>query len=467
MTSKLETLDPKHDAVQGANDAGRMTAALDAWFERAGRDERVATLAIERIFYLPGQDFSAVYRVVLARGREREEALLFGSIRYEGDAAHWLAKAERKAAKGKYVVPRLGAAVYHLPELDLVLWTFPNDPKLKVLGAALDPAAVRTTLAGFGGPDGGGAHWVLGAVEQTLVRYIPRKRCVFRCAIEWRQERAADGSPRGFPATMLQHVYAKVYDDGAAGEAAFAVLQAMSAAAQADTRWLRVPAALHYDVERQTLWQAAVPGHHLAASAAEVSPALAAVVGRGLAMLQQAQLPLDARMSLDLELEKMHQQAHLMVRVHPEFGPAVHALQTQLDAALPALPRLPLVPAHGTFKLNHLLFDGRHASLVDFDSMVLADPLYDVANFIADLHYLEAQGGLPAGRALPLGRAFYEAWNAAVPWGKRDAVLDWYVASLLVRKQAMKCVKHLHANARAKMDTVLREAAYRLEKRGR
>jgi hypothetical protein len=98
--------------------------------------------------------------------------------------------------------------------------------------------------------------------------------------------------------------------------------------------------------------------------------------------------------------------------------------------------------------------------------MVLADPLYDVANFTADLHYLEAQGGLPAGRALLLGRAFYDAWTAMVPWGKRNAVLNWYVASLLVRKQAMKCVKHLHANARAKMDAVLREAAIRLEKRG-
>jgi hypothetical protein len=335
-----------------------------------------------------------------------------------------------------------------------------------VLGAALDPAAVRAALGGLAGPGGNGSHWQLGAIESTLVRYIPRKRCVFRCAIEWRQERAADGSPRAQPATKLQHVYAKVYDDVDIGAQAFAILKAMSAAAQADERWLRIPAALHYDAPLQTVWQAAVPGHHLAATAAEVTPAIAALVGRGLALLQLAHLPVRARHGLEDELEKMHQQARLMVRVHPDLGPAVRGLEAKLAAALPHLARLPLVPSHGTFKLNHLLFDGRHASLVDFDSMVLADPLYDVANFIADLHYLAAQGALPAGRAQSLGQAFYEAWNAMVPWGKRDAVLDWYVASLLVRKQAMKCVKHLHPNARAKMDAVLREAAIRLEKRG-
>ena len=453
-------IDPKSRAVLAANDPRQMTAALDAWFERAGKPERVVSLAIDRIFYLPGLDFSAAYRVVLGSEGEREEAILFGSIRYEDDAAQCIANAERQAATGKFVVPRLGAPAYHVPELDLVLWTFPNDPKLEVLGPALDPEAVRATLAGLPVPGGNGSRWQLGAIETTLVRYIPRKRCVVRCAIEWRREPAA-GSPRA----IQQQVYAKVYDDVNFGARVFAVQRALSAAAQADKRWLRIPEPLLHDAPLQTLWEMAIPGQHLAASAAEVTPATTAMVGRGLALLHVAHLPVRERLTLEDELEKTRQQARLMVQVHPDLEPAVRSLEAKLEAVLPQLPRLPLVPSHGTFELNHLLYDGRQASLVDFDHMVLADPLYDVANFIADLHYLAAQGGLPADRAVLLGDAFYEAWNAMVPWGKRDAVLDWYVASLLVRKQAMKCVKHLHANARAKMDAVLREAAIRLEKR--
>ena len=63
------------------------------------------------------------------------------------------------------------------------------------------------------------------------------------------------------------------------------------------------------------------------------------------------------------------------------------------------------------------------------------------------------------GRAAPTRTRVLRGVDARmVPWGRRDAVLDWYVASLLVRKQALKCVKHLHPDARAKIDAVLREA---------
>jgi hypothetical protein len=261
---------------------------------------------------------------------------------------------------------------------------------------------------------------------------------------------------------MLQHVYGKVYDDPSAAEQAHTVMQAMWRAAQADSRWLRVPQPLHLDRDLLLLLQSAVPGAHLTLSASDVSVELVADIGRGLALLQQAQLPLHSVQSLDDELQKVTQHAQLIARVHPDLAPALGDITRRLAQALPALPRLPLMPSHGTFKLNHLLHDGERISLVDFDSMVRADPLYDVANFVSDLHYLEASGALPAGRAAKLGRAFHESYAAHVPWGRRDDVLDWHVASLLVRKQAMKCVKHLHPEALGKMQLVLREAQARL-----
>jgi hypothetical protein len=121
-----------------------------------------------------------------------------------------------------------------------------------------------------------------------------------------------------------------------------------------------------------------------------------AEIARGLALLQQARLPVRPALPLELEFEKMQQQARLVAMLHPSAAEALSAIETRLAEGLPRLPRLPLVPCHGTFKLNHLLDDGTHTSLVDFDSFVLADPIYDVANFVADLHYLEAQGALPA-----------------------------------------------------------------------
>jgi hypothetical protein len=408
--SVLYAADRREAAVRAANDPERMRTLLDAWFTAAGRPERVAALAVQRILWLPGSDFTAVYGIELQRGSEREAQLLFGDLCYDADAAALVAKAARKAERGKFVAPKLGAPAYHLPELGMALWTFPNDPKLKTLPRTLQAPVVRAALARLGGPHAGAnGDWEVGAFDQKLVRYIPRKRCVFRFDIEWKRSR---DNGDGAPLSKLQHVYGKVYDDPDAAADAQRILEAMWRAAQADARWLRVPRPLPPDLEQHTVYQTAVGGEHLTRRAATVSPAQVAAIGRGLALLQTA--------------------------------------------------RLPLVPCHGTFKLNHLLDDGTHTSLVDFDSFVLADPIYDVANFVADLHYLEAQGALPAGRAAKLARAFYDAWSATVPWGRRDGVLDWYVASLLVRKQALKPVKHLHADAPAKIDQVLAEAALRL-----
>jgi hypothetical protein len=80
------------------------------------------------------------------------------------------------------------------------------------------------------------------------VRYIPRKRCVFRYGVEWK--RAADAATNGAPTAMLQHIWAKVYDDAEAAEAAHQIVAALWRAALADSRWLRVPRPLVPDLER-------------------------------------------------------------------------------------------------------------------------------------------------------------------------------------------------------------------------
>jgi hypothetical protein len=280
------------------------------------------------------------------------------------------------------------------------------------------------------------------------VRYIPGKRCVFR------YESATSGAHRA--------VYAKVYEDPLPAGEAHALLVALWHAAAADAALLRVPEPLHFDPEGWTTYQGALPGTSFVAAARSVTPAQVAAIGRGLARLHVQRLPVRETWRLGDELARAVARADEIAAVHPPFAVAIAAVVGALAARLPHLPRLPLVPSHGTFKLAHLVQDGDRIGLVDFDSFVQADPLYDVANFTADLHYLEAAGVLPPGRAVRLGDVVHEAWSASVPWGRRDAVLDWYVASLLVRKQAMKCVKHLHPDARVKIRRLLAAASERL-----
>ena len=454
---------PQLAAVRAVLDPARIAAALDAWFAAQGRRERAVDVSVQRLFYVPGADCSLVYSLTLEADGRRDTQILSAILGLPDSAAVY-AKAERKAAKDKFITPALGAAAYHLPDLDLVLWTFPNDPKLKTL-----PEQWRQlpgeTLA-LRAATGASAGLEMGPATRSLVRYIPRKRCVLRYEMEWRPLRDANGAPGTLPTAELQTVYAKTYDDVVPAREADAILEGLWRAAQADSRFLRIPEPLPLDAEGWTTYQRGVPGAPLSQSAAQVTPALAAAIGRGLAAMHLVRIPVRPKHDLDDEAAKLRAHAALVAHVHPEAKAELDWITQRLDASLPRLPRLPLVTSHGTFKLAHLLHDGHQSALVDFDSFVHADPLYDVANFTADLHYLEAMGVLPPGRARRLATAFYESWSAHVPWGRRDSVLNWYVASLLVRKQALKCVKHLHTDAAVKISRVLETARARIEGEG-
>jgi len=440
-------------AVRAALDPARVVAAWNAWFERAGRAERADSVAVQRLFYLPGGVCHVVYQAVLRRGPEIESQVLSASLEDAADAAEYLGKTERKVANGKFVTPALGAAAYYLPELGLMLWTFPNDPKLKTLPAQYAAAAPEALAALEWGTGGAGAKPL--SATRTVVRYIPRKRCVLRYDIAWDPASVDAGAP--------PVVYAKVYEDATAGRAAYEVQAALWRASQTDHRMLRIPSALGFDTKSWTAFQGGAPGIPLVQDAAHVTPWQVNVIGRGLAGLHAVRSPLHAVQSLDDELAKLQASAALVAVAHPTVRAEVESIVARCTAALPGLPRLPLVPSHGTFKMAHLLHDGQRMTLVDYDSFVQADPVYDVANFSSDLHYLEASGALPAGRAARLGAALHESWCANVPWGRRDAVLHWMTASLLVRKQALKCVKHLHGDAEAKVRRVLADARARLE----
>jgi hypothetical protein len=424
-----------------------------------GRGLRFEELAVDYSFYVPDHNFRIVYRGRIANGSSRASQLLFGRIPVGDDHAERFGKVQRKLQKGRYVQPELGDAAYHLPEIGMVLWTFPNDPRLKTLPRLLRAETLRAVFRAF--PHR--RNWELGAHGYDMARYIPSKRCVLRFHIEWRGPRPQgplDATPT--PASELETVYGKVYESPESVQQAWATLNDLWLASRKRPGFLRIPQPLHVDVDLQTVWMARVPGSSLTLSASQVRPETCAAIGAGLGQLQQSPIRVPGRHPLETELRSLDENVAAVAAVHPDQDQALQEIVGRLRAHLPSLPRLPLVPSHGTFKLNHILGDEEGTlSLLDFDSMTAADPLFDVANFTSDLFYLEAQGMLTTGRAVALSGALQQAYFATVPWGRRQQVLDWLVASLLLRKQAYKTVKHLHGDAEGKIGSVMQEALSR------
>jgi Ser/Thr protein kinase RdoA (MazF antagonist) len=282
--------------------------------------------------------------------------------------------------------------------------------------------------------------------------------------VEWRRPRGPDGAPLGLPASQYERIVVKVYDTRQAANRGWAVLEGVWLTQQGTRHAFRVPRPLHFERELLSVWSTHVPGLRLAAHPEAWNTRTAGRIGRGLAALHQARMHLPESLHLDDEAALLRHHAGLIARAYPEVAGRLDALLDLVTRCLPGLSRLPLVASHGSFNVNHLLADGERIAVVDFDRMVNADPVFDLANLAAELEYFAVQGLLSAARASELEVACRDAYLAHVPWPARHAVLDWCVACLLVRKQAYKCVKLLHTDASQKALALIDAATRRLRR---
>jgi hypothetical protein len=203
--SVLGTLkDPRLEAVLTSHAPERMRGLLDAWFARAGRAERVVSLAVQRVFYMPGIDFNAVYALELERGSERESQLLFGDLCYDADAPALVAKAERKTAKGEVRGAAPGFAGVSLCRRSAWRCGRSRRSRLRSFGPRCNRRRWCATPGPAGGPGpNGGNGWVLRDPIRRWCATFRAALCVFRYGVEWKLPPSRRGRR---PTSILQHL---------------------------------------------------------------------------------------------------------------------------------------------------------------------------------------------------------------------------------------------------------------------
>ena len=126
----------------------------------------------------------------------------------------------------------------------------------------------------------------------------------------------------------------------------------------------------------QVTVQAAMDGAR--ASSLELAPE----AGDVLRSLQRVQLRTVGAVVPAAQLDAAKRKAALIGTVVPALAPRVGALVRRLERSAPSSPRQ-LVPAHGDFHPGQLLRAGGALHVLDLDSICLADPALDVAEYAA------------------------------------------------------------------------------------
>jgi len=254
----------------------------------------------------------------------------------------------------------LGARVAAAPDLGLLLPLDGADRRLPSLRARLAP----------------GCPW-------RLVRHRLERRAVL----------TRDDEP----------VYAKIFRSASRAEAAAKKLGIARAAG------VETPVVTGVEPGTATVLTAAVPGRTLLDRLQEPgSPDLAASAGEAIARLagSDVRTAIEDRHGLEDEIRVVRRWRDMLASIAPGLGAGIAPVLERAGAAARALPERAPVPAHRDFYDKQILSRDGAAAVVDWDSLALADPALDAANFTAHLRLRALQGLVTSERERELRASF-------------------------------------------------------------
>jgi hypothetical protein len=306
------------------------------------------------------------------------------------------------------VEPPLRRAGY-VPDLDLLLQTYPFDHRLPAMQALLEDPTPEV-LAMLGAQGMSDPVWTA-----TVARYHPDMRSTLEVSVRERQG-AADDAIRAF---------IKIYRDEEKGAEATAIHAAIGAGL-AERPGVIVPRVLGWVPPMRAQVLAPVAGIDLDDAMQENAPWArdgVALAARAIAALHV--LPLDAAWSRPLESEA--QRLETISEDLAERYPALSGRVRQVAADVAARTATgPVGTMHGDLKPSHVLVGPGEVALFDFDRAAMGDPVQDMGNLMYLLgQRLQRQQG--SGEPMPeVVRAFVTAYLAEVPAAWGEVLPAWY-----------------------------------------
>lgn len=376
-------------------------------------------IRIKEARYHPGMACLLTYHLRCRHTDGRDERLLLHARAFSpGEAPEAFTRRPPLAT-------RIGRIPSYLPQANLALWSFPDDPGVLGMadvvrrGSALFEQRDLLDVIPWRGPRP--------EIHAEVVRYVPSKRCVLRY-----DSRAAD-EPAFFGKVYGEHIDAgTLYDQ----------MCALHEWTRRSAPEIRVSQPLGCDRRLNAIWQASpggetfpnlLPSLDLRKAMRRIAAAVAAL-HRGPVQPHRTQPVAD-------EWGKLRRAREALLRFYPSLAREIHETLDTLMALQPGEPR-ELHPIHGDLHCSQILLQGRHVAIIDFDLYAFGDPLLDVARLLSRFRAL-VRGVMDESDAVAAQESFLGTYEILVPWKMDRVRLGMLMAALMVNRQALKPVKKL------------------------
>jgi thiamine kinase-like enzyme len=407
---------------------------------------RLESCDIGRVKYKPGKNCMIYYTLHLRNNitHGKETQLVCARFYPQGDSASRYEKAKRETL----VKPSIGEAILHVPELEMVLWAFPNDRKLQHVTKLMDDTFLQEALLPSVIAAQVGREWKIAELNHELVHYAPEHTCTVRAHLRLRHT-------KGDKLQTLT-LYGKTYYNNDGAET-YRLMQLLWNGQSRKQGLLNTAKPLSYHPEYNMLWQQGLNGQPLITldiKSPEFKTSLKQVA-RTVATLHQTPLSCNHKVTREDWQKKLVEVTALVARVKPEAATGLESLANKLLEQAKDFGKQPKATLHGDLHLQNFLIDNGTISLIDLDNLCQGSPWQDIGSFIAALYYRGLLENIPTSIIDALSKIFYDAYALASTWKIDEEAIRWYTATSLINERAFRTITRLKAGRLDILDDLL------------
>lgn len=314
--------------------------------------------------------FAACYRLLLIdeQAQKPGEQLLSAKAFLDGRSRVKFLQIDQE----KLCPPRFGAPVVHLPDQDMIVWSFPNDPELPHLPVVADVESVRRNLPMQVLPSGADQF----DINAQVVRYKPGKRCTIRYLLQ----------PQANGSQAVELFGKMVVDESVAST--YELQTCLWNHSLIEPKSFGIAQPLGFEPQLHFYWQAAVTGTSLLEFLCPSNERLLIErLAQGLAHFHNSNLQPPARQETAYYLASAQEYGMELAKAYPSCADMMHTLVAEIGQTLPELAPSQERAIHRDFHIQQLLVHDNRLYIFDFDDVSMGDPMQDLAFFIVDLHH--------------------------------------------------------------------------------
>lgn len=406
----------------------------------------IADCEIIQARYKPGKNCLVSYHLKIVENQTGQsfEQILCARVYEIGGSFSRFDKAQTQPQ----VSTQFGKAIFHLPELDMVGWVFPNDRKLAGLPDISDKVRLAQEIlppiiaAKFG------EAWRIESLATDIVHYVAEHTCTIRATVRLKHS----GSGEAQTTTLFGKTYYNL--DGAE---TFARMRELSESTACLSGRLTLAQPLAYQPEIKTLWQMGLPGESLYECETGGSQFFALLKRAAVSLAALHQTPVSNARKANIAdlLIRFDDVERMVAKFQPTSLPKLRSLLDRLRKQAQQFGESPAATLHGDLHLKNFFVTARQIALIDLDNLCVGDPLLELGSFIASLMYRNLAQAKPADVSRKLADAFVRAYAESVSWPINDSILNWHIAAALIAERAYRCVSRLKSERPTLLDEVI------------